>query len=82
MRNFPSRSKINKNADDENRLFKTNVQIKQAIQSIKRVTEGDNFHKEITEVKPLPLELIKDVPIYCKIFVKGESLPARLKFDY
>ena len=34
------------------------------------------------ENKPLEVELIQDVPVFCKILCMGKQMPARLKFEY
>ena len=50
--------------------------------SIKRVTDGRNFHEEITETKPFATELLPEVPIYCKILCKERVMPAAVKFEF
>jgi len=77
--------KLNKNYDQkeiQQKLFKTNVRISQAMQSIKRVTDGRNFHQEFSENKPITIELLPEVPIYCKVLCKERIMPAAIKFEY
>ena len=60
-------------------LFQANVQIQKVLQSAKRVTDGDNFHKVLDPGIPLELSIIEEVPVYVKVECKEHQMPCKVK---
>ena len=52
------------------------------MQQAKRVTEGEDFHREIIEYSPTTFNLIETVPEVCKIECKGKEVPCKVFFKY
>lgn len=46
------------------------------------MTDPENFHKEIIEAKPVAFDIIKEVPVYCKIRIYNELKPCKIRFKY
>ena len=51
------------------------------MRKIKKVNK-DNFHYTLNNNKTVKIELLEDLPVFCRISCKDLPMPCRFKFNY
>jgi hypothetical protein len=66
----------------QEQLTHTNITIKKALHTLRKVTGNDNFHEELFALAESKVDLLVGVPHHLKIRVKDSLMPVKFHIAY